>query len=104
MELDDHYAEIQGLDAEVLAISSDDLSGANWVVEQLGLPFPILYNPGVRVIRDYGVYSLLGDGLATPSTFIVDKDGVIRWKYVGNSIYERPSVYDVLEQLRLLGG
>ena len=55
-----------GLDAAVLAISTDHLQGAESVVERLGLDFPILYDPGVTVVREYGVYNLNHDSLASP--------------------------------------
>ena len=96
------YEEIQGLDAEVLAISVDDLSGATKVVQELNIPFPILYDPSREVPRLYGVYGLLGDKLATPSTFVVDREGVIRWKYVAGSVSDRPPSSQVLDQLAKL--
>ena len=65
----------------------------------IGIPFPILYNKDADVVKAYGVYDLLGDGLATPSTFIIDKQGVIRWKRVGSSVGDRPPVSKVLEEL-----
>ena len=96
------YEEIQGLDAEVLAISVDDLSGATKVVQDLNIPFPILYDPSREVPRLYGVFGLLGDKLATPSTFVVDREGVIRWKYVAGSVSDRPPSSRVLDQLAML--
>ena len=96
------YEEIQGLDAEVLAISVDDLSGATKVVQELNIPFPILYDPSREVPRLYGVFGLLGDQVATPSTFVVDREGVIRWKYVAGSVSDRPPSSRVLDQLAKL--
>ena len=90
-------AALEGLDAQVLAISTDDLSGAKRVASLIGIPFPILYNKDADVVKAYGVYDL-GEGLATPSTFIIDKQGVIRWKRVG-SVRDRPPASKVLEEL-----
>ena len=92
-------AALEGLDAQVLAISTDDLSGAKKVASLIGIPFPILYNKDADVVKAYGVYDLLGDGLATPSTFIIDKQGVIRWKRVGSRVGDRPPASKVLEEL-----
>lgn len=72
------------------------------MAERTGVQFPILYDPTADVVEKFGVYDLLNDGLATPSTFIIDKSGVIRWKYVGKHIYDRPSAEDVIAQLRRL--
>ena len=85
-----------------MAISTDDLSEAQDTAEGLGIPFPILYDPNAGTVKDYGVYNLLGDRLATPSTFVIDKNGVISWKYIGRSISDRPTTGQVLEQLRQL--
>ena len=83
----------------MLAISVDNLEEASEVVQMLGIPFPILYDPSTEAPQSYMVFNLLGDGLATPSTFILDKEGVITWKYVGRRIGDRPSVSTILAQL-----
>ena len=83
----------------MLAISVDNLSGAEDVVGKLGIPFPVLYDTSTEVPRAYGVFNRLNDGLATPSTFVIDLDGAIRWKYVARSIGERPSVAEILNRL-----
>ena len=87
-----------------MAISTDDLSKAQYMAEGVGIPFPVLYDPDADVVRDYGVFNLRRDGLAAPSTFIIDKEGIIRFKQVGLSTSDRPSTQQVLEQLRLLEG
>ena len=97
MELTEYYDEVEGLDAVVLAVSADDLAGASRAAEDWGPPFPILYNRDRSVITDYGV--LLGN-IANPATFVIDKNGVIRWKYVGDDKRDRPTPGEVLEALR----
>ena len=98
------YEDIQAADAEVLAISVDNLAGAERVVSQIGIPFPILYDPSKQVPGDYGVFNLLNDNLATPSTFILDKEGVIRYKYVASGIGDRPRVSQILQELADIQG
>ncbi len=83
----------------MLAISVDDLEDAAWVVEELGIPFPILYDTSTETPRDYAVYNLRGDDLAAPGTFVIDRDGIIRWKRVSTDITNRPSVSTILAQL-----
>ena len=94
------YDAIRDLDAEVLAVSTDRLSGADWAIDYLDLGFPILVDPEAEVIHSYGVYDLLNDGYATPSTFIIDKNGNVRWKYIGRNYYDRPSNQQIIAQLR----
>ena len=49
--------------------------------------------------KDYGVYNLLHDGVATPSAVIVSPGGDIKWKYVGRSISDRPTADEILAQV-----
>ena len=97
----DHYAEIKKQDAIILAVSADNLEGAEGAAHQWGAPFPILSDSDRAVINDYGV--LADNNIAKPSTFIIDKSGVIRWKYVG-STGDRPEPETVLQQLQNLEG
>jgi len=57
------------------------------MANKLSLPFPILSDPDHKVISDFGV---LDGGLARPSTFVVDRGGVIQWSYVGEDRSDRP--------------
>ena len=86
----------------MVAISTDDLSGAKSIVGRVGIPFPILYNSDGDVVRDYGVYNLLGDGLAAPATFVIDAGGVVRWSHIGSSISDRPTATKVIIELQRL--
>ena len=83
----------------MLAIGVDDLSGATKVVQELNIPFPVLYDPSGTVPRSYEVFELLERNLAAPATFVLDKDGVIRWRYIASDIGDRPPVSLVLRQL-----
>ena len=83
----------------MLAISVDDLSNASGIVQDLDIPFPVLYDPSGTVPRSYEVFELLERNLAAPATFVLDKDGVIRWRYIASDIGDRPPVSLVLRQL-----
>ena len=87
--------------ASILAVSADDLTAAEGAAHQWDAPFPILSDSGRDAITDYGV--LTDRNIARPSTFIIDKEGVIRWKYVG-STGDRPDSGTVLEQLKAIEG
>ncbi len=69
-------------------------------MEQLGLTFPILYDESGDVVRSYGVYNE-GSGYATPSTFIIDTEGVVQWEFIGSDSHRTPT-RDIIEQLELL--
>jgi peroxiredoxin len=100
--LQDDYDKFEDVNAEILAISVEDVSIAEHVSNLLDLAYPVLSDTEHKVVDQYGVYNLLGDSLATPSVFIIDTEGVIRWVYVGQSAGDRPSNEMILEQLRSL--
>ena len=97
------YETISGLDTEVLAVSVDDLSQASYAVQQLGLEFPVLYDPEAEAVKAYGVFNLFNNNLPAPSTFVIDKEGVVRWKYIGKTAAsDRASNGEIIAQLKEL--
>jgi alkyl hydroperoxide reductase subunit AhpC len=42
------------------------------------------------------------EGIARPALFILDRDGVVRWNYIGMSASDRPPIDEILSQLRAL--
>jgi peroxiredoxin len=97
--LQEDYSRFVELDTEILAISVEEPSIGQYVTELLDIAFPILSDPEHEVVDQYGVYNLLGDSVATPSVFVIDTEGIIRWTYVGQSSGDRPSDQMILEQL-----
>ena len=71
------YQTISGLDAETLAVSDNQLSGAERAINHLDLGFPALLDPEALVIQRFGVSDTLNDGNDTPSVFVIDKNGDI---------------------------
>ena len=69
-----------------------------------GLEYPVLYDTDTSVTREWGVYNLLGDGVATPATFIIQTDGTIESGLVGQTISDRPTTESVLDTLAELAG
>jgi peroxiredoxin len=61
--------------------------------------FPILADANHAVADAYGVFNLLGDGVATPSVFVIDPGGRIVWSYIGKDANDRPSAAQVLSHL-----
>ena len=99
MELRDGYPAISALNAEVLAVSTDELSQAGRAVDRLKLQFPVLYDVEGNVVRRYGLYNELREGLPAPSTFLLDLEGKIQWKYLGRGISDRPSIQRIIAEL-----
>ena len=88
------------MNAEILAVSVDDLSQASYAVQQLGLEFPILYDPTAEVVKAYGVF-VESSGIARPSTFIIDTEGEVRWEFIGSTSHRTPSS-EIIAQLQKL--
>lgn len=100
MELQKRYDDIVAEGAEVLAISTDDLSGAVNAIGRFGVDFPILYTSGdASVPAAYEVFNLHGDGLASASVFIVDTDGNLAYSNIGKRYSHQVSAETVLEAL-----
>ena len=83
----------------MIALAVHDLAGAEAVARVTEASFPILADPDHAVADAYGVYNLLGDGIATPSVFVIDTSGHIVWSYVGQNAADRPGVQTILENL-----
>jgi peroxiredoxin len=98
VELRERYREFQALGAEVVALAVASPEAVEGVRASIDAPFPMLADPDHRAAEMYGVYNLLGDGLAAPAVFVL-KDGVIRWSYVGQNPADRPPVAEILAHL-----
>jgi len=83
----------------VVALVVNTLAKAEGARNAVGAAYPVLADPDHRVAEAYGVYDLLGDGLAAPSVFVIGSDGQLIWSYVGRRADDRPSAVDVLAQL-----
>ena len=92
--------EIDALGAQFFAISADDFTGASYIPERPDIKFPILWDASRETVRRYGV---LNGNVAHPATFVIDAEGVIRWKRVDRDYTNRPPVDTVLAQVRELG-
>lgn len=97
MEAD--LAQFEQAGAQVIALAVQDQNGAQASVTDAGVTFPILADPDHRVADAYGVYNLLGDGVAAPAVFVIDKSGQIVWSYVGQHINDRPDNQTILANL-----
>ena len=67
--------------------------------------FTFLIDPGHRVIDRYGLLNPQGRGgtIPHPTTLVIDKKGVVTWKYVETDYRIRPSNQQILEALSKLG-
>lgn len=96
-------AELDASGVQILAISTDNLNGPLAMAERDGLEFPILFTAlDPSVPQAYGVFNLFGDGLASASMFLVDKQGEIAWKSIGENYTHQVFPEEIIEQVEKL--
>ena len=75
----DAFADFEDLDAVVLGISAQDEASHEKFTDKYNFPFPLLADQGSAVAREYGIVGPLG---LKRSVFVIDGDGIVRWKHV----------------------
>lgn len=65
-----------------------------------GIPFPCLVDPEHSVYNQYEVRSKLLSLGQRPALFIIDREGVVRYAYLGWQQWEIPRNETVLEMCR----
>jgi mycoredoxin-dependent peroxiredoxin len=88
--------------AQLLVCSTDSFYALRVYGEKEGLEFPLLSDfwPHGEVARAYGVLDE-ERGCAVRGTFVMDKEGVVRWTVV-NAVSEARDTEDYLKALRAL--
>jgi mycoredoxin-dependent peroxiredoxin len=82
-ELRDNLSVFESKDAELMAISVDSKFTQKVFAEQQGYKFHVLADfwPHGAVAKQYGVF-MEEAGIAIRGTFLIDKDGIVRAKFV----------------------
>ncbi len=104
---------MQKQDTEILAVApqgkDDLLSMVDRISEEDSVPpdFPFLSDPDLRVIKRYGLFNPDGAGsgryqVPHPATYVIDKDGIVRWMFVEVDYSVRPSNEQILDALEAL--
>jgi peroxiredoxin len=82
-ELRDSRADFEADDAVILSVSCDTPHTLKVYAKQEGLEHSLLSDfwPHGEVSQAYGVF-LPEKGFATRGTFVIDKDGIVRWSVI----------------------
>jgi peroxiredoxin len=82
-QLRDEFADYEGEGVQVLGVSVDTPFSLKAWAEQQGYQFPLLSDfwPHGEVAKAYGVFNDSA-GLANRGTFLIDKDGIVRFAEV----------------------
>jgi peroxiredoxin len=97
-----NYPEFTRRDAEVLVVFpgpkkklADFVQAVQAQTSQAALPFPLLLDEDFGIVEKLGIRA----DMAKPSTYIIDKQGQVRFAYIGATSSDRPSVKALLAQL-----
>lgn len=88
------YQEYKRRGLEILAVSLDagPKSAVKNFLQELELTYPALLDPDMEVLRLYRLFSI-------PATFLIDKEGIIRFKELGYRDWTDPESRKMLEQI-----
>lgn len=98
-------------DTEIVTISVDDREGMQLMIDRVAADdgvepdFIMLSDPDHRVIDRYGLFNPDAPPsrpLPHPATFVIDKEGVVRYRFVEVDYRVRPTNQDILEVLKAL--
>jgi peroxiredoxin len=108
VELKGLLSEEQRGRTQILALSADAPDDLQRMVDrisaedQLAPRFPFLTDPGHRVIDRYGLFNPddpRGRQIAHPATFVIDGEGIVRWRFVEVDYRVRPGNEEILAVL-----
>src|SRR6266508_2789939 len=87
VKLRPHVKGLQAEGAEVLAMSMDTPEDASKLAQDLNLAFPVLADPNMGIVREYGMY---GKQMGMPEMgyTVIDKQGLIRTEEVDRQFGE----------------
>lgn len=87
-------------------VSVDSIEDSRRVVEKSHLPYAILSDPNLEVIKSFGVVHEKGSpeskDIAIPSHFVISKDGHIRWRHIAERVQDRPDPQNGIAALKKL--
>ncbi len=93
-----NYDKIKAEDAELIAISSDNVNAIKATVDKAGLKYPVLSDSSKETIGDYNVVDPFNKHIARPSSFIINQDGKVTWTVV-NEVGHRVQTADIIAEL-----
>ena len=104
--MQEHFEAYAARTATPLAIAGQWPRELRGYAEKSGITFPLLVDKTRDVIKSYGVYhwlSLEAYNIARPATFVIDKDGIIKYMYIGSHQFDLVPQSEVIESLKQIG-
>jgi peroxiredoxin Q/BCP len=102
-ELAGDYKKLRELGVEAVAVTPELPEKVKATAEALRLPFTALSDPGLKVTRQYDVYSP-ADEWCWPAGFIIGRDGEVQYAYRGVSPPNTPPLPYLLKKFEQMRG
>ncbi len=97
--LTENISEFEKRNIKLLSIASDSVRLLRQFKEENNFSVDIISDRGAKIAKEYDVYWFApGAGKkinikqAVPSKFLINKKGIIVWKYIGKDKTDRPSI------------
>lgn len=108
MELKSLLSEQDHQTTQLLAVSIDPHEKSQQLIAHLAkegggkVDFPLLEDQDHKVINRYGLLNPKGKGWPHPATYVIDRQGVVHWKFIEIDYKIRPSNTAILEALKAI--
>ena len=97
----DDLSKLNELNAQVIGISVDSKYCHKQFAEKLGIKFPLLSDFGREVCKLYG--TLRPEGFSERAYFIIDKKGIVRFRYFMPTPKDRLENGQLMDALKNIG-
>ncbi len=101
----DGLAEFNKLKAKVFGISVDSPFVQNAFIKANGFKFKLVSDFNKEIMQKYGVmHEMLGTlrGVAQRSVFVLDKQGIVRYRWISEDPKVKPSQQEIINALQKL--
>jgi peroxiredoxin len=91
---------------QILAVSIDSHDLSKKFIQKLqerspgNYDFPFLEDKNHKVIDRYGILNPDGQGWPHPATYVIDKRGTVRWRFVEVDYTKRPTNAQIMAELQ----
>ncbi len=93
------YERFRDAGIALVMVSVDSPRRVRQLAEQTNPPFPVLSDLDADATVAYDIFE---NGIALPSTFVIDRDGILRWAYIGQRPSDRPTPDEMLDHAQPL--
>jgi peroxiredoxin 2/4 len=103
-EFAQHKSDFDRINTKIVGLSVDNVEHSHMVWDKAAnRQFPILSDPGAKVVRTYGLLHASGhegQDIALRTTIYIDADGREQWRRVSTTAMDIPTVKEVMDRIQ----